>query len=115
LLLYRDGRTRGLSTGWKSLDEYMTIRPGELSVVTGVPGSGKSEFIDALAVNLAHSHDWRFAICSFENPPRRTHRQARREILRSAVLGRSDPAHVGDGFTPGNRLDRGPLFPDQVR
>jgi twinkle protein len=67
--LYRDGRQRGLSTGWKSLDEFMTIRPGELSVVTGVPGSGKSEFVDALAVNLARIHGWRFALCSFENPP----------------------------------------------
>jgi twinkle protein len=69
IALYRDGRKRGLSTGWNSLDELMTIRPGELSVVTGVPGSGKSEFIDALAVNLAHSYGWRFALCSFENPP----------------------------------------------
>jgi twinkle protein len=69
LSLYRDGRKRGLSTGWASLDEYMTIRPGELSVVTGVPGSGKSEFIDALAVNLAHAYGWCFALCSFENPP----------------------------------------------
>jgi len=69
IALYRDGRKSGMSTGWKSLDEYMTIRPGELSVVTGVPGSGKSEFIDALAVNLAHSYCWRFAMCSFENPP----------------------------------------------
>jgi twinkle protein len=69
LALYRDGRKRGLSTGWSSLDEFMTIRPGELSVVTGVPGSGKSEFIDALAVNLAHGDGWRFALCSFENPP----------------------------------------------
>ena len=69
LSLYRDGRKRGVSTGWKSLDEFMTIRPGELSVVTGVPGSGKSEFIDALAINLAQQHGWRFALCSFENPP----------------------------------------------
>jgi twinkle protein len=69
LALYRDGRRRGLSTGWGSLDEFMTIRPGELSVVTGVPGSGKSEFIDALAANLAHAYGWRFALCSFENPP----------------------------------------------
>jgi twinkle protein len=69
IALYRDGRKSGLSTGWSSLDQCMTIRSGELSVVTGVPGSGKSEFIDALAVNLAHGHGWRFAICSFENPP----------------------------------------------
>jgi twinkle protein len=36
---------------------------------TGTPGSGKSEFIDALAVNLAGRYGWRFAICSFENAP----------------------------------------------
>jgi twinkle protein len=69
LALYRDGRQRGMSTGWESLDELMTIRPGELSVVTGVPGSGKSEFLDALALNLANRYGWRFALCSFENPP----------------------------------------------
>jgi twinkle protein len=69
LSLYRDGRKRGHSTGWPSLDAYMTIRNGELSVVTGVPGSGKSEFIDALTVNLANRYGWRFAVCSFENPP----------------------------------------------
>jgi twinkle protein len=69
LALYRDGRKRGLSTGWPSLDEFMTIRPGELSVVTGVPAAGKSEFIDALTLNLASAYEWRFALCSFENPP----------------------------------------------
>jgi twinkle protein len=69
ITLYRDGRKRGLSTGWVALDEFITIRPGELSVVTGVPGSGKSEFIDALTVNLASAYGWRFALCSFENPP----------------------------------------------
>ncbi|WP_247895943.1 AAA family ATPase [Azospirillum brasilense] len=69
LSLYRDGRQRARSTGWTSLDPYMTIREGELSVVTGIPNSGKSEFIDALMVNLACDHGWRFAVCSFENPP----------------------------------------------
>jgi twinkle protein len=69
LALYEEGRKRGVSTGWPSLDEYMTIRPGELSVVTGIPNSGKSEFVDALLVNIARRLGWRFALCSFENPP----------------------------------------------
>ena len=60
---------RGLSTGWPSVDEFMTIRQGELSVVTGYTHSGKSEVIDALMVNMARLHGWNFAICSFENPP----------------------------------------------
>lgn len=68
LALFRDGPKRALSTGWPSLDEHMKIREGELSVVTGIPGSGKSEFIDALMVNLARQFGWRFALCSFENP-----------------------------------------------
>lgn len=69
LALYRGGRRRGISTGWPAVDEFMTIRPGELSVVTGIPGSGKSEFVDALMMNLARTDGWRFALCSFENPP----------------------------------------------
>ena len=38
--------------------------PGELSVVTGVPNSGKSEWIDALLCNLAVQQGWTFALCS---------------------------------------------------
>jgi twinkle protein len=66
--LYREGRRRGASTGFPSLDPFMTIRPGELTVATGAPNAGKSEFVDALTVNLAVAYGWRFAVCSFENP-----------------------------------------------
>jgi twinkle protein len=69
IALYRGGRKRGISTGWREVDQYMTIRPGELSIVTGLPGSGKSEWLDALWMNLAQREQWRFAVCSFENPP----------------------------------------------
>jgi|SRR5262245_8527128 len=61
------GLERALDTGWSSLDPHMKIAPGQLTVVTGIPSHGKSEFIDALTVNLAMRHDWRFAMCSFEN------------------------------------------------
>lgn len=61
------GRERGVKTGWSNLDEHMTVAPGQLTVVTGVPNHGKSEFLDALIVNLAMRHEWRFALCSFEN------------------------------------------------
>lgn len=61
------GIERGIGTGWAALDEHMTIAPGQLSVVTGIPNHGKSEFIDALVVNLAMRQNWKFALCSFEN------------------------------------------------
>ena len=41
--------------------------PGELTIVTGVPNSGKSEWIDALLCKLNESAGWKFALCSMEN------------------------------------------------
>jgi twinkle protein len=65
--------SRGLSTGWGSVDQFYTIEPGQLTVITGIPSSGKSEWLDALMLNLATLHGWRFAVCSPENMPLTTH------------------------------------------
>jgi len=62
----RMGDEGGVGTGWSGLDEYYRIVPGELSIVTGIPNSGKSEWLDALCVNLAENHGWTFAMCSME-------------------------------------------------
>lgn len=67
--LYHNGLGKGESTGYESVDKLITIKGGMLTVVTGIPSSGKSEFIDQVMINLATQHDWKFAICSFENPP----------------------------------------------
>ena len=58
--------SQGVSTGWGSLDKYYKVIPGELTIVTGVPNSGKSEWIDALLCNLSEMHGWTFAMCSME-------------------------------------------------
>jgi twinkle protein len=55
--------------------------PGELSVVTGVPNSGKSEWIDALICNLALNNGWTFALCSMEN---KVGQYARTEVFHNA-------------------------------
>jgi twinkle protein len=67
--LYSGGLSRGVSTGWPSLDDYYTVVPGHLAVVTGQPGDGKSSWVDALMVNLAQLHNWSFAIYSTERSP----------------------------------------------
>jgi twinkle protein len=67
--LYSAGTGKGFSTGYNSLDHVYTIAPAQLSVITGYPSSGKSNFVDQLMVNLARKDDWKFAICSFENQP----------------------------------------------
>jgi len=67
--LYKNGAGSGLSTGYANVDALMTIKPGMVHVVTGVPSMGKSEFVDQLLFNLSRQYDWRHAVCSFENPP----------------------------------------------
>lgn len=67
--LYDKGLARGKRTGFQCVDELYTVVPGQLTIVTGAPGSGKSTFIDNIMVNLAKTEHWRFAVCSFENPP----------------------------------------------
>ncbi len=75
LALYDNGQNRGFSTGWDTLDEYYSIKPGEMTIVTGIPGSGKSNFVDALMVNLLNSQGWAFAVFSPENWPVERHIQ----------------------------------------
>jgi len=69
--LYTKGAGKGVSTGLDSVDEVYTVAPGMVTVVTGVPSSGKSEFIDQLMINLATREGWTFCVASFENPPER--------------------------------------------
>jgi len=71
--LHDRGFEAGHRTGWYSVDQLFTVRPGELTVVTGVPGSGKSNWLDALVLNLAKLHDWPTAIFSPENQPLEHH------------------------------------------
>jgi len=66
--IYNNGVGKGESTGIATLDDLFTIAEGQLTVVTGVPSSGKSEFVDQLMINLAQKSHWQFAVCSFENP-----------------------------------------------
>jgi len=67
------GLPKGASTGWAGLDALWTVGRGQWTVVTGAPGSGKSEFVDALVVNLCSAGDWDVCFYSPENWPVSTH------------------------------------------
>ena len=68
-ILYSNGVAKGESTGFDGVDEIYTVKTGYVTVVTGIPSSGKSCFLDHVMVNLAKNKEWKFAICSFENDP----------------------------------------------
>lgn len=67
--LFTKGDGRGASTGFVGVDQLYTVARGQMTVVTGVPSSGKSNFLDMIMVNLAHQVGWKFAIASMENEP----------------------------------------------
>jgi twinkle protein len=73
LSLYESGLPRGLSTGWSSVDQGYTVGEAQVTIVTGAPGSGKSEWLDCLLANLATQHGWSFAVFSPENHPVHLH------------------------------------------
>lgn len=73
LRMYDEGMPRGLTTGWECVDECWRVQAGQLLVVTGIPGHGKSEWVDALCCNLAQDHGWHTALYSPENYPVRLH------------------------------------------
>lgn len=67
------GLPRGDLTGWPSVDPLYTVGLNQWTLITGTPNSGKSEWLDALMVNLAKQGDWKFFIYSPENQPLELH------------------------------------------
>lgn len=53
-------------TGIAPFDDMVRFARGELTVITGVPGHGKTTFIDQMTVGLARHSGWRTAFLSFE-------------------------------------------------
>lgn len=69
-------RKNGFPKGWKprgAFGEKVTIHPGYQTVITGVPGHGKSEHLDQVLIELAIDYDLRGAYFSPENFPTEIH------------------------------------------
>lgn len=86
LLLRSQEGPQGVDPGWPSVADLYRPKGGQLCIVTGAPGSGKSSWLDALMVNLAERHDWRFGVCSPENFPPERHLQNLIELHAGAPL-----------------------------
>jgi twinkle protein len=86
---YNNGIEKGTSTGWMKMDEYLTLQSGKLNILTGIPNSGKSEWLDALIINTIGSNGWKWAIFSPENMPPHLHFQkyAEKMIGKSMMFG----------------------------
>lgn len=67
--LFESGWQKGVTIGFENFDRLCSFETKRLCIVTGIPGSGKSEFIDEIAERLNMRYGWRFAYFSPENAP----------------------------------------------
>ena len=67
--LFENGMQRGVLVGHTNFDALCSFETKRLCIVSGIPGSGKSEFIDEIAERLNMRYGWRFAYFSPENAP----------------------------------------------
>jgi twinkle protein len=67
--IYSNGLPTGSKTGDDEFDAHLGIMPGELTMVTGIPGHGKSIFLDQISLKLCLNSGWKFGICSPESHP----------------------------------------------
>lgn len=68
-----EGLQKGKTIGFPLFDEAVSFETKRLCIVTGIPSSGKSEFIDMLVVMLNLRYGWRVAYFSPENFPMEYH------------------------------------------
>jgi len=66
-------KKKALSTGFICLDENLLLSKGYLMILTGFPGSGKSEWLDAILLNMSIMYQWKVAYFSPENHPVEQH------------------------------------------
>jgi twinkle protein len=69
LHLYDHGTDKGMSSGWELFDALWTVKRGQVVIITGTPESGKSEWIDAMMVQMGRNLGLRFGIYSPEYWP----------------------------------------------
>lgn len=64
--------------GIVGLWEHYRIRKGDFCVVTGLPGHGKSSFVNEVCCRMAQAYNWNIVFASFEQNPQVDHRRALR-------------------------------------
>lgn len=71
--LFERGIQKGLEIDQKIIDEYVTWETGRLVIITGIPASGKSEFVDHIVCKLNIKHGWKCGFFTPENYPLKFH------------------------------------------
>jgi len=69
----RNGFKRGFQIGLQNFDDIFSTYTGQFITVTGIPSSGKSDFVDQMVVGYNNNYGWKTAFASPENAPTYLH------------------------------------------
>ena len=69
----RNGFKRGFTVGLHNFDKIFSTYTKQFITVTGIPSSGKSDFVDQMCVGYNKEYGWKTAFASPENAPTYLH------------------------------------------
>jgi twinkle protein len=93
-LLYRKGMQRGYTIGFENFDELCSFETKRLCILTGIPSSGKSAFLNFIAVRMNILYDWKFAFFSPESMPIDYHVSTLIEIITGKKFSESTLPYI---------------------
>ena len=69
----KNGFKPGFQIGLANFDRIFSTYTGQFITVTGIPSSGKSDFVDQMCVGYNQNYGWKIAFASPENAPTYLH------------------------------------------
>ena len=69
----KNGFKAGYQIGLSNFDQIFSTYTGQFITVTGIPSSGKSDFVDQMVVGYNKNYAWKTAFASPENAPNYLH------------------------------------------
>ena len=69
----KNGFKPGYQVGLQNFDQIFSTYTGQFITVTGIPSSGKSDFVDQMVVGYNNNYGWKTAFASPENQPTYLH------------------------------------------
>jgi twinkle protein len=87
-----NGFKPGFQVGLKNFDDIFSTYTSQFITVTGIPSSGKSDFVDQMCVGYNKNYGWKTAFASPENKPNYLHAH---KLMRKTWEGMPTKADVG--------------------
>ena len=87
-----EGFKKGYQIGLPNFDDVFSTYTGQFITVTGIPSSGKSDWVDQMAVGYNLNYGWKSAFASPENKPTFLHAH---KLIRKYWKGMPDKEDLG--------------------